>query len=85
VTALPDHSPESLERKKTAAFILGVSIVGFLFLGLVALLTSPGYHGSSTGVELLVAGVVATAIAIFLCVALVAVWFDKPWVGRWHD
>ena len=85
MTALPDNSAESIERKKVAAFILGVSIIGFLFLGLVALLSSPHYRGSATGDELLVAGAVAIAMGIFLCVALVAVWFDKPWVGEWHD
>jgi len=66
----------------TAVFILAVGIVGFIFLGLVALLLSPSYHGNLDADELLVAGGVAMAVGIFLCVALVAVWFDKDWVGR---
>jgi len=85
VTALRDTSEEAVERKKTAALILGAGIVGFSFLGLVALLASPRYHGNPTGAELIVSGALAIAIGIFLCVALVAVWFDKPWVGQWHD
>lgn len=85
MTALRDTSEEAVERKKTAAFILGVGVIGFWFLGLIAFLASPRYHGSFTGNELVVAGGLATATGIFLCVALVAVWFDKPWVGQWHD
>jgi len=85
LTALRDDSVEAVERKNTAAFILGVGVVGFGFLGIVALLLSPHYHGNLIGDELVVAGAVALAIGIFLGVALVAVWLDKGWVGRWHD
>ena len=83
MTALPDTPKVSDEQKSFVAFILGVGSLGFFFVGIVALLLSPRYHGSFAGQELLVAGAVAVAIAVFLIVALVAVWFDMTWLDRW--
>lgn len=80
------HSSDELkERKKTAAFILATGSFGFVFLGLAALLLSRRYPGSLAGDELAVSGAVGIATGIFLVVAMLAVWFDKGWVGQWHD
>ncbi len=79
VAGIQAASDESVERKKTSAFILGTGSFGFLFLGLVAFLVSPTYQGSSTGVELIVAGTIGVVTGIFLVVAIFAVWFDKAW------
>ncbi len=79
-------TPDELaELRGTAAVILAAGLVGFLILGLVALMLSRRFLGNVTGLELLGAGVVGMATAIFLSVALIAVWFNKGWVGRWHD
>ena len=85
MTALRDTPEEAVERKETAVFILGVGIVGFAFLGLVALLSAPHYYGNLIGIELIVAGAIAIAIGILLGVALVAVWLDKAWFGQHND
>lgn len=82
---IADTSDELTERKETAAFMLATGSFGFLFLGLVALLLSRGDHGSVLGSELVVAGAVAIVTGGFLLVAVLAVWFDKDWVGAWHD
>lgn len=82
---VPLTSEERVERKKTAAYILATASFGFLFLGLVALLISRSYHGSFAGDELIVAGAVGLATGIFLIVAVIAIWFDRPWLDRWND
>lgn len=78
-------SEESAERRKTAAFIFGVSSVGFFVLGLAALLFVTHYLGSLTGYELLVSGAVAFALGILMIVGLIAAWLDKAWLGQWND
>lgn len=81
-------SGESAERRKTAAFIFGVSSLGFFVLGLAALLFGAHYRGSFAGyelVELVVSGVVAFAVGIFLIVGMIAAWLDKAWLGEWND
>ena len=73
-----EESPEAfVERKKDAAFILGVGSVGFLFLGLVAFLSGPRVPGGSTWYELMIAGAVGIGLGIYLIVALLAVWFSR--------
>jgi len=59
--------------------------VGFLFLGLVSFLLGAHDPVSAGGIELLVAGAVGTGVGIFLVLALVAVWFQRDWIGQWHD
>ena len=73
---------EVAERKETAMFILGVGSLGFSVVGLVSLLLSPRYHGNLTGLELLVAGAMGIAVAIFLVVALLAIRYDKAWFDQ---
>jgi len=85
VVRLRDTPDEAREQKKVAAFLLGVGAVGFWFLGLVALLIGSHDPASPGGTELLVAGAVATGIGIFLVVGVFAVWFERNWVGKWHD
>ena len=85
MTGVGTGSEELVERRNTAAFIDGAGSVGFLVAGLVALLLSPHYHGSSTGVELLGAGVVGIAAGIFLCVAVVAALFNQSWLRHWDE
>ena len=75
-------SEEDVERKKTAVVILGAGALGFTVLGLFALLLSPRYPESTTRVELLVTGAIGMTVALFLGVALLAIWFDKEWFER---
>jgi len=77
-----DPSEEAAERKSVVVFILSVGSFGFSFVGLVALLLSPRFSGTTVGDELIVAGAVGLGMGIFLCVALVAVWFDMKWIER---
>jgi len=72
-------SEEDVERKKTAAVILGAGALGFFVLGLFALLLSSRYPEKTTSVELLVAGIIGMAVTLFLGVALLAIWLDKAW------
>lgn len=84
MTALPEASAVTVEQRKDAALMLGMGSLGFLLLGLVALLESLQFHGDLIAHELLVAGAIGTAVGIFLIVAVLAVWFDRGWVGQWH-
>lgn len=85
MVAVPDASDDLRERKKNVTFVLATGSFGFLFLGLLSLLLSRDRLDTSSGVELAIAGAVGIALGIILIVAIIAVWFDKAWVGRWSD
>lgn len=80
MAGVPLTPAEVVERKTTAAVILGAGIGGFLLCGLVALLLSLHHLNTSAGIELLVAGFLGVGVAIFLCVALTLMWFEKAWL-----
>lgn len=82
---VPETPEEFLERKKTTAYILLTATVGFLVLGAAAFQLSRGLQRTATWDELVVAGAVAIVTGIFLIVAVVVMWFDKPWLGHWND